>query len=275
MSYEGEDDPMVVYGRTYDNITGEHHVTFGKPKPTDTVDAGVMFDTIDQWVFDLKDYPFEDLPSGGASNRCGPSEVCMAELWERNYTPQGDSTKFTWTKSGFGIIPDKVLYEGYGEEYNEGSDTSYVSWDFSFIGFFGWEINEAGDYFVIIDADGGRGSARIDFQVIDTRPPLEISTSNVGFSNGTTYYETCTLPGSYVGTPINVKFDWSTGANIKSISGIVVYAIDGVNKYTPFTYSPDTIDSSGWIVVICEDLLEAGKTYSNLTLTSLTAIRAG
>lgn len=177
-------------GVTYDNITGTHTLTFGSPIPTDNVSAGVSFKNTNTYVFDLKDFPAGILPSGGSSNIASASEVVMCQLREDNYSPRSDRTYFEWHKAAGIHNADKIIYSGYGPEFVEDPNwTFFYSFDFSIIGHFTWEINEPGYYYVIIKADGGRGNARIDFQVIDTRP--SITFSEVGFGDNTGVFSNC------------------------------------------------------------------------------------
>lgn len=177
-------------GVIYDNISGTHMLTFGSPIPTTNVSGGVSFKNTNTYVFDLKNFPSGILPSGGSSNILSASEVVMCQLREENYSPRGDKTVFEWHKAAGIHNSDKILYTGTGPDYYEDpSWTHFYSFDFSFIGHFSWEINEPGYYYVIVKADGGRGNARIDFQVIDTRP--SITFSNVGFGDSIGTFTNC------------------------------------------------------------------------------------
>jgi len=254
-------------GVTYDNISGTHELTFGSPIPTTNVSSGVSFKNTGTYVFDLKNFPAGLLPSGGSSNILSASEVVMCQLREENYYPKGDKTIFEWHKAAGIHNTDKIIYSGTGPDfYEDPTWVYYWSFDFSFIGHFTWEINEPGYYYVIIKADGGRGNARIDFQVIDTTP-ITISHSNLGFANSSgTRFSNCQVSASEIGGDVRAAVDYVVSAGpISSISGVIRYTLpDGVQRSWPIFVQTSTLSST--LKFQLPDKYEAGS-YSNLTIT--------
>lgn len=173
-------------GITYDNITGTHEITFGKPNPSACVSCGMTFKETNKFIFDLAEHPPNLLPSGGSSNIASMSEMVMCMLKEENYTPKTDLTVFEWHKAAGIHNTDKIIYNGTGNDYQEEPGwTWYYSYDLCFIGRFDWEINEPGFYYVLIKADQGRrGTARIDFEVINSAPAATINSYGFGDYNG-------------------------------------------------------------------------------------------
>lgn len=255
-------------GVTYDNITGTHTLTFGSPIPTTNVSGGVSFKNTNTYVFDLKNFPAGILPSGGSSNIASASEMVMCQLREENYVPKGDRTFFEWHKAAGIHSVDTIIYSGYGPEAQEDpSWASYWSYDFSFIGHFSWEINEPGYYYVIIKADGGRGNARIDFQVVDTTPAATISYSSLGFANSSgTRFANCQVSASEIGGYVRTAVDYFVeGGPISSITGIVRYTLpNGTVRSWPVAITTTVL--SGTLKFQHPDRYEAGN-YSNLSIT--------
>ena len=255
-------------GVTYDNISGTHTLTFGSPIPTTNVSSGVSFRNTNTYVFDLKNFPAGLLPSGGSSNILSASEVVMCQLREENYYPKGDKTIFEWHKAAGLHNTDKIIYSGTGPDfYEDPTWVYYWSFDFSFIGHFTWEINEPGYYYVIIKADGGRGNARIDFQVVDTTPAASISYSNLGFADLMGIrFQNCSVLAANIGKPVKVAFDYSvTNGPISSISGIVRYTLpDGTQRSWPLSINTSSL--SGTLTFQAPDTYTAGN-FSNLNIT--------
>lgn len=259
-------------GLTYDNISGTHTLTFGSPIPTNNVSAGVSFKNTNTYLFDLKDFPAGILPSGGSSNIASASEVVMCQLREENYSPRNDKTIFEWHKAAGIHNADKILYTGTGPEFAEDPNwTFFYSFDFSIIGHFSWEINEPGYYYVIIKADGGRGNARIDFQVVDTSPASQtITHSNLGFADiFGIRYQNCSVLSSNIGKNIKVVFDYSVSSGpISGIIGQITFTKPN-GQLTSYTFYYATTSLTGSVVLHLLNIQYEAGNYSNLRLTKL------
>lgn len=142
-----------------DTITFSHSFTVGNPQPTSSLASGEIPVILNQesYTRDLKDFPLNDLPSGGSSFpiRISPSEMIIAKMDFSGFA--GGRISWDW----YNTSGTKV----YGGYYDAPSGNG---WIWSFIGHFAWEITVTGTYYVIITTPNG--SARIDFSVINTSP---------------------------------------------------------------------------------------------------------
>lgn len=142
-----------------DTINIPHTFTVGSPQPIQSISRGTLPGMINvgTWTYDLKNFPANDLPSGGNTDpfRISPSEMLMVKIDIPSFG--GGRISWEWhNPSG------TIVYSGY---YDSGGGSI---WAYSFIGHFAWEIVNTGTYYVIITTPNG--SARLDFTIINTNP---------------------------------------------------------------------------------------------------------
>lgn len=163
---------IIIPAITSDNINVTHQIEFSKPTPNDTANwCSVYPDHTDIGIYtrDLKDYPSNDLPSGGGCpcNPCriSPSEMVLTYFNLDNYSnPSSGSVRLYWINKA---NPDVSLHEGIWTVPSPNPEWTYWWYrGWSFIGRFDWEIKLPGEYQCGIQTSWG--DAIIDFTVVDT-----------------------------------------------------------------------------------------------------------
>ena len=136
---------------------------YGQPIPTNSW-VGQMPEYWSRESWDLKNFPWNDLPSGFLngvpSGRLSPSEMFV--LWTQVGRPGGNigPVSHQWLR------PDGSVMFTY--EYV--ADPSWQwTWWWSFVGRFAGEVNAPGDYVCVVRALDA--SARFRFPVITTEAP--------------------------------------------------------------------------------------------------------
>jgi len=147
----------VFSGVRYDNIQTAHEFIIGSPIPTTNQTSTYCCWPLPVrnpgvFIFDLSAFPAGVLPSGGSSNVVSASEMILVGL---SSSPVAGAKTFRWYKAS----TNSVIYSFVG--------SADFTWAYSYIGRFGWEINEAGAYFIVIDTPWG--DARLDFAVTNAQ----------------------------------------------------------------------------------------------------------
>lgn len=214
---------------TSDGINPSHELVFCRPVPTEVKASPPDMNNCNVFTLDFKDFPANNLPSGGASTRISPSEMAIVYLKLNNFRGSG-SVSMSWYNEDTGkkLYSYQYLVPAYD---NKGWTWWYV-WTYSFIGRFDWEIATPGEYYVYIDTTWG--SSRFDFTVVDTTPkptPTPIPTPAP---------RTLTAPYTFYISPLPVTI---------TVSTIGSYALNS-NPFSyelwPGTYTY-TIEKSGYI----------------------------
>lgn len=156
----------MTYGKTYDNFGIGHDVKLCRPVPTNSWNHDVVPGMTDCGIFerDIKDFQYNDEPSGGSSNRISPGEMFLAYIRIENY-PGSGWIKFTW-----GRLPENTTMFQITVPVPAKKDSSWTHWyweAYGFIGHFPNELDHAGDFFVNISSSWG--TVRYDFHVSDIR----------------------------------------------------------------------------------------------------------
>lgn len=145
-----------------DKISVTHEIKLCTPVPTDSWDKNVLPELKDCGVYEkyLEDFPANDLPSGGTSNRISPSEMFLLYTRFDNYPYVEDVVKHKWVRKR----DEKTLYElSFNVFKPDPTWTWWYMWSYSFVGHFDHEISEPGDYYVEVITPWG--NATVDFTV--------------------------------------------------------------------------------------------------------------
>lgn len=149
------------------NTIPNAQIYFGQVTPTENWIRGTLPGFVPTFQFDLANFPLDDTPSGGNSNRISPSEMVLAGLRMDNYLPRNDSGIIRFSRR----LPNggkQELFTYTTEDFPENADwTQYHSFDYAFIGNFSWEINDQpGQYEVYMKYP--QGEVVIGFEVVKT-----------------------------------------------------------------------------------------------------------
>lgn len=172
----GSEYPQYYYNEvslavSSDTISVPHTLQFCKPVPMNNFNcaAGGLPLTTDCGVYtrDLKDFPLDDLPSGGPCTdniRISPGEMVYGYIKLNNYNnPNFGTVVHTW----FNKETNQTLFTTpYSVPAPNPSWTEWWWYSWSICGHFSWEINSPGSYQLLLQTTWG--DAKIDFTVVDT-----------------------------------------------------------------------------------------------------------
>src|SRR5574337_228770 len=86
-------------GIQYDDIIVDHTLKFGRITPTNNWIRNAEPGISTTYSFNIDDFPLDDLPSGGNSNRISPGEMAVCYLRLDNYPKStSDSVTYIWYK---------------------------------------------------------------------------------------------------------------------------------------------------------------------------------
>lgn len=157
-----------------------HYIEFCRPIPTDhfnCIASDSTPGTTDCGIFtrDLKDFPLDDQPSGGActSNvRISPSEMAYCYVRFNQY-PAGSPVTQIWTNKD---TNEELYRHTVTLRPPDPHWTWWYGYTFSWIGHFSWEINSSGNYRCEISTPYW-GNATIDFVVVNSVGSLAIAST--------------------------------------------------------------------------------------------------
>lgn len=155
---------------TQSNITTPHTILFCEPIPTEHFNCtapGAIPPMTDCGVYvrDLKQFPLNNIPSGGIcsnDNRISSSEMCLGYIRLDNYPVVEGNITQQWVNKDTGIIFATYTHAIYTPE--PGS-TNWWQFVWSYVGHFSHEINTVGNYQYIITTPWGTSTT--DFEVVD------------------------------------------------------------------------------------------------------------
>ena len=157
-----------------------HYIEFCRPVPNEHFNCTATDatpDTTDCGIFtkDLKYFPLDDLPSGGACTsdvRISPGEMAYCYI-EFNQYPAGNPITQIWTNvdTGEELFRHTVTLPPPDPHW-----TWWYGFMWSYIGHFSWEINSSGNYRCEITTPYW-GNALIDFVVVNTAGSLAIAST--------------------------------------------------------------------------------------------------
>ena len=185
--YQRNRQKLVSLGIT-DNINenyylASHYIEFCRPLPNDHFNCTVTDarpGTTDCGIFtkDLKDFPLDNLPSGGpctSDMRISSSEMAYVYVEFDNY-PAGNPITHIWTNRDTG---QELFRHTVTLPPPDPSWTWWYGYMFSWIGHFSWEIVSSGNYRCEITTPYW-GNALIDFVVVNTVGSLAIASTPSG-----------------------------------------------------------------------------------------------